>query len=129
MSDRFKQHGALSWYELTTSDVTAAQQFYQTLFGWEMKQGPVNGVDYTVLSLDGQDIGGMMQTPPDAPADMPPHWGLYITVDDVDASAQKAIDLGGKVCIEPMDIPDVGRFALIQDPQGATLSVISYKTV
>ncbi|MFE4107159.1 VOC family protein [Almyronema epifaneia] len=128
MSDRFQQHGAFSWYELTTSDASAAKQFYQTLFGWQVKDGPINGMDYSVFSLQGQDMGGIMPVPPDAPSGFAPQWGVYITVNDVDATAKQAAELGGKVCLEPMNIPDVGRFAMIQDPQGATLSIISYNS-
>jgi hypothetical protein len=63
---------------------------------------------------------------PESATGMPPTWGVYVTVDNVDASAKLAVDLGGKVMIPPTDIPDVGRFAFLQDPQGATFSIISY---
>ena len=59
-------------------------------------------------------------------AGMPPTWGAYVTVDDVEATVAQAEKLGGKICIPPTDIPTVGRFAVIQDPQGAMLSVITY---
>jgi len=57
----------------------------------------------------------------------PPHWGSYVTVDDVDATARTARDLGGKVLLGPHDIPNVGRFCVIEDPQGAVISAIAYK--
>ena len=66
-----------------------------------------------------------MPTPAETP-DMPPSWGLYITVDDVDATAEKATGLGATVCVPPSDIPEVGRFCVLQDPQGAFISIISY---
>jgi hypothetical protein len=66
-----------------------------------------------------------MGMPPDAPP-MPPAWGAYVTVDDVDATLAKCSALGGKVLVPPMDVPTVGRMAVIQDPQGATISVIAY---
>lgn len=66
-----------------------------------------------------------MTIPPEA-AGMPPTWGAYVTMDDVDARAGQAVDLGGRILVEPRDIPDVGRFCVIQDPQGATLSLITY---
>jgi uncharacterized protein len=69
-----------------------------------------------------------MGMPPDAPP-MPPAWGCYVTVDDVDATLEKCAALGGKVLVPPMDVPTVGRMAVIQDPQGATLSVITYSAV
>ena len=58
--------------------------------------------------------------------EMPPAWGAYVTVDDVDARTTQAERLGGKICRPPEDIPDVGRFSVIQDPQGATLMLITY---
>jgi uncharacterized protein len=121
----FQQQGAFSWCELMTSDPAAAKSFYAQIFGWEMKDGPIGGIDYTVISAGGEQIGGMMKTPTESP-NMPPSWGTYVTVDNVELTAKKVSALGGKVLMEPHDIPDVGKFALIQDPQGAILSVISY---
>jgi predicted enzyme related to lactoylglutathione lyase len=66
-----------------------------------------------------------MSTPPGAEG-VPPHWGVYVTVDDVDTSARKAEELGAKTIVPPTDIPEVGRFYMFQDPQGAVLSVITY---
>jgi uncharacterized protein len=121
------QPGAFSWCELMTTDTTAATKFYSQLFGWGIVERPMSGMMYHVLNVGERSVGGLMAMPPDAPA-MPPQWGVYVTVEDVDASAQLATDLGGQVKIPPMDIPDVGRFALIQDPQGAVLSIISYNS-
>jgi predicted enzyme related to lactoylglutathione lyase len=74
-------------------------------------------------------VGGLMAIPPEAKAGgMPPNWGCYVTVDDVDATARKAVELGGKVVHCPQDIPGVGRMAVIVDPQGAALNVITYTT-
>ena len=70
-------------------------------------------------------MGGMMAIPPNAEG-MRPAWGVYVTVDDVDATAQQAVELGGSVCLPPLDIPNVGRFAVLQDPQGAVIHVIAY---
>jgi hypothetical protein len=65
--------------------------------------------------------------PKDAPKGMPPVWGTYVTVDDVDQTAKTAEKLGGKILMPPTDIPTVGRFCVIQDPQGAVISAITYK--
>jgi uncharacterized protein len=121
----FQQHGAFSWCELMTSDPKAAQAFYGEIFGWDMKDGPIGDIDYTVVSAGGEQIGGITGIPAGAP-NMPPSWGTYVTVDNVELTVKKAAALGGKVLMEPREIPDVGQFALIQDPQGAILSVISY---
>jgi uncharacterized protein len=123
----FEQPGAFSWCELITPDPAAAREFYGQLFGWELKDGPLQGVPYTVISAGGQEIGGMTGLPPNAP-NMPPTWGVYVTVDDVDATAEKAKALGGTVLMPPMQVDQVGRFTLLQDPQGATLCAISYSS-
>jgi uncharacterized protein len=125
MNNPFEQPGAFSWNELMTTDPAGAKEFYGKLFGWEMHDRPMEGVTYTVLSAGGAEVGGITKTPPKADG-MPSCWGTYVTVEDVDATAHLAIELGGKVLVEPMTISNVGRFALIQDPQGAVISVISY---
>ncbi|MGB8701048.1 MAG: VOC family protein [Thermosynechococcaceae cyanobacterium] len=125
MINPFQQPGAFSWCELMTTDLKGAEAFYAQLFGWTMADGPVDGIEYRVISAGGQGIGGLMSIPPDM-QQMPPNWGTYVTVEDVDATAQLAQDLGGRVLMPPQDIPTVGRFTLIQDPQGAVISAISY---
>lgn len=125
MEDMFKQHGAFSWAELMTTDVEAAKRFYGELFGWSMKDMPMEGISYTVVRAGGREIGGIMSMPPGAQG-MPPTWGNYVTVDDVDETVRKVVELGGSVVAEPRDIPDVGRFCVIRDPQGAFISAISY---
>ncbi|MBW4621645.1 MAG: VOC family protein [Cyanosarcina radialis HA8281-LM2] len=125
MTNAFKQHGAFSWCELMTTNTTAAKEFYGRLFGWTMDDRPIEGSIYTVLKAGDAEVGGLMTMPPDMGA-VPPHWGTYVTVNDVDASAKLVEELGGQIKVPPMDIPDVGRFAVIADPQGAILSIISY---
>lgn len=122
-----KQHGALSWCELMTTDVAAAKQFYGKLFGWEMEDKNLTGTPYTVASSGGVGVGGIMALPSDM-AGIPPHWGVYITVDDVDATARQAEELGATVCLPPTDIPTVGRLCVFRDPQGAPITVITYLT-
>ncbi|AFY94340.1 VOC family protein [Chamaesiphon minutus] len=125
MTNLMQQHGAFSWCELMTTNTTTAKEFYSQLFGWEIVDRPVSGMMYSVLNVGELGVGGLMEMPPDM-AGIPPHWGVYVTVDDVDASAKLVEDLGGQIKYPPSDIPDVGRFAVIQDPQGAVLSIISY---
>ena len=119
-------HGAFSWTELTTSDPKDARRFYGKLLGWQfqdMDMGP-HGT-YTVVNVAGQGVGGITGVPPNAKG-MAPVWGSYVTVKDVDAVVAQVTGLGGKVLLPPTDIPTVGRFATIMDPQGATLSLITY---
>jgi predicted enzyme related to lactoylglutathione lyase len=127
MDEQFKQHGAFSWCELMTTDVEAAKGFYTKLFGWDTEVMTMPGMSYTVVKAGGKGIGGIMDMPPDAPRGTPPMWGSYVTVDDVDATAKTAEKLGAKLLVPPRDIPDVGRFCVIQDPQGAVISAITYK--
>ena len=84
-----------------------------------------DGRPYTVIKINDESVAGIMATPPQAQG-MPPMWSIYITVEDVDATAKMAQELGGKVLVPPRDIPKVGRFCVIQDPQGAVLCPISY---
>lgn len=125
MLDEKKQPGRFSWNELLTNDVAAAKQFYSELFGWQMEEIVNDGMEYTTLKVNGDEIGGIMKRPAEA-GEMAPMWGGYVTVEDADASVTKVEALGGKVCVPLQDIPDVGRFCVIKDPQGAMLSLISY---
>ena len=120
-----KQHGAFSWNELMTTDIAGAKRFYQDLLGWELVDQQMPELTYTLIKAGDSEIGGMMANPPDAKG-MPPSWGTYITVDDVDSQMPKVERLGGKVLMPPRDIPEVGRFAVISDPQGAMLTLITY---
>ncbi len=119
-----KQHGAFSWNELMTTDINAAKSFYKEMFNWQLEDVDYE-MPYTLAKIEGQDVAGLMPIPPEA-AGMPAMWGGYITVDDVEASAKQAVELGGKILLEARDIPNVGRFCVISDPQGATLSLITY---
>lgn len=123
--DPFQQSGAFSWCELTTPDVAAAKEFYGPLFGWTLKEGAVGSTPYTVIEAGGREIGGIAPPPPNQP-NMPPTWGVYITVKDVDAIAEQAKALGGQVLLPPIVIDGTGKFTLIRDPQGAMFCAIEY---
>jgi predicted enzyme related to lactoylglutathione lyase len=119
-----KINGAFSWNELMTSDVEGAKTFYGELLGWKMVEMAGCETGYTMAKAGDKEIAGIMATPPDNP--MPPTWGAYITVDDVDARAAQVEALGGRILLAAQDIPNVGRFVVIQDPQGAMVSLITY---
>lgn len=125
MNDVMKQHGAFSWNELMTTDLEAAKKFYSELFGWTLNDMQSGDMPYTIAKADETEVAGLMAMPPEA-GNMPPMWGGYVTVDDVEASAKQTEALGGKIMLPPQDIPKVGRFCVISDPQGATLSLITY---
>lgn len=116
-------HGAFCWNELGTTDVEAAKKFYTELFGWKLKEGHVAPMIYHEIMVGDQAVGGMYQMGPEF-GGAPSHWVPYVAVDDVDASAKRVEELGGKVCVPPTDIPNVGRFSVVNDPTGATLSLI-----
>jgi predicted enzyme related to lactoylglutathione lyase len=125
MATPFTTHGTFSWTELTTSDTKAARTFYGKLLGWQFQDMDMGNGTYTVINVAGQGVGGITAVPPNAKG-MPLAWGGYVTVDDVDAVVARVAGLGGRVLLAPTDIPTVGRFATIQDSQGATLSLITY---
>jgi len=120
-----KQHGAFSWNELVTNDVPGAKVFYGELLGWALKDMESSCGQYTMAKAGEMDVAGIMATPKEAEG-MPPMWGAYVTVDDVDAMPARIETLGGKVVVAPQDIPEVGRFLVMTDPQGAMLMLITY---
>lgn len=116
--------GAFCWSELMTRDTAASTAFYTALFGWKTKVSEGAGFPYTHWQNDGADIGGMIAIQ-EQWGPIPPNWSNYVQVQNCDETAAKATSLGGKVCMPPTDIPNTGRFAMIQDPQGAVFSVIA----
>ena len=117
-------NGEFCWNELATTDAEAAKKFYAELFGWDYKVGDVEGVAYSEITVNGRPVGGIHQMGAEF-GGAPPHWMAYVAVSDVDAAARKVEELGGKVCVPPTDIPNVGRFCVINDPAGATMSLIT----
>jgi uncharacterized protein len=113
--------GGFCWNELLTSDEAAATKFYTAVFGWQTGEYPGAGVKYTLWKNKGKDIGGLMKRPMES---IPPQWMAYVTVADADATAKKVTEAGGKVMTPPFDVPTVGRIAVLQDPQGASLGII-----
>lgn len=114
--------GVFVWDELGTTDADGAQRFYEEVFGWTTSDmGPEYG-GYRIFNRGETGIAGFMTLPDDT---VPPHWQPYVAVADPDATTAKAKGLGGSVLIEPMDVPKVGRIAVLRDPQGATFGIIT----
>lgn len=113
--------GEFCWLELATSDQNAGKKFYADLFGWEINDMPMGpGEFYTIFRVDGRDVAAACTLQKDeAVMGVPPHWSIYIAVDNADQSAAKASSLGGKVLAPAFDVFDAGRMAVIQDPTGA----------
>lgn len=116
---------SLCWIELTTPAPAKCEPFYTQLFGWNVKHS-TDGMPYTEWHQGERGIGGMMETPKEMP-DMPPHWMPYFSVSGCDATLEKAKSLGTTDFFGPHDIPHVGRFAILQDPQGARFAIIELK--
>lgn len=119
-----REPGALTWTELATNDTAAAKTFYTSLFGWKEKTSDTAGMTYTEFSV-GDTVGAGMMAMNDQMKSMnvPPNWLVYFQTADVDATANKAKTLGANLIVPPMDIPNVGRFSVIGDPQGAVFAI------
>jgi predicted enzyme related to lactoylglutathione lyase len=116
--------GAFCWSELACRETEVATLFYTTVFGWQAQPHPYLGVTYTEWNNPGGPAhGGMIQMDEQWPREIPPHWMVYFAVDDCDAAAVRAVELGGAAPVPPTDIQP-GRFAVLNDPQGGHFSVI-----
>lgn len=118
-------HGTFCWNELVTRDMASAGKFYTELLGWKAVDSAMPGMKYMFFKAGDREAGGMMDMPPGVPGEVPSHWMAYITIDDVDAAARKAVELGGQLLHGPQDVPRVGRFCIIRDPTGAVVSLIT----
>ncbi|MCK6523758.1 VOC family protein [Myxococcota bacterium] len=114
--------GAICWRELSSTNPAVATKFYRDLFSWTSKDvdmGPMG--TYTILNHGEEMVAGAMQGPN---PEIPSHWINYVTVDDVDASAAQVVQLGGQVFMPPTDAPEIGRFAIVADPEGAVFGLL-----
>jgi len=112
-------NNTLCWNELMTPDIERAREFYKNLFGWNLKVSP----EYTEISVGSTGVGGMMHITREMQG-MPTAWTPYICVADADATVEKIKSGGGKIYMGPHEIPNVGRFAVCADPQGAMFNII-----
>jgi predicted enzyme related to lactoylglutathione lyase len=119
-SDAPDSQGVFVWDELGTTDVDGAQRFYEAVFPWKAQDMGADFGGYRIFNVGDNGVAGLMSLDPP----IPPHWQPYVGVNDPDATVAKAKELGASVLVEPMDIPGVGRFAVLQDPQGAAFGVI-----
>jgi len=117
--------GNFCWIELGTIDAKAAKAFYGGLFGWTFQDDPT-GPDsfYTTTKLGGKEVGGLYEyDAAQKKRGVPPHWLTYVAVASADDAAAKAKELGATVTMAPFDVMDLGRMALLQDPQGAAFAI------
>jgi uncharacterized protein len=117
--------GDFCWIELATTDQNAAAGFYAKIFGWSVLNNPIGQNEfYTIFRLEGRDAAaGYTLRSDQLDRGVPPHWNLYITVENADATAARASELGGTVLAGPFDVFDLGRSAVVQDPTGATFCI------
>lgn len=114
---------SLCWNELATRDTAKAGEFYSGVFGWDKNVQQMGPMTYTSFMNGDRPAGGMYEPGPEL-GDMPPNWMVYFAVADADATLARATELGGKSCAPVMDVPGVGRMAVMTDPQGAAFAVI-----
>jgi uncharacterized protein len=117
--------GTFCWIELGTTNQNAAKNFYSSLFGWRASDSPMGpGSVYTIFKLEGRDAAaGYTLTPEQRAAGVPPHWLVYVSVENADDAAGRAAERGGKVMQPALDVMDFGRMAVLQDPAGAVFAV------
>ena len=121
---RSQESNTLCWVELACRDTAAAKQFYSRVLGYQTQLNDVADFEYTEWYADEQAIGGMMAMTAEW-GDTLAHWMSYFAVDDCDVSVTKAQTLGATVCVPATNIPNVGRFSVLNDPQGGVFSIIA----
>jgi predicted enzyme related to lactoylglutathione lyase len=130
---RSDAHGKFVWCELMTTDTSAAGEFYRSVIGWNVEEttmpGATDGQSYFMLGVvEGptcSGVAGMMTIPPELEGRVPANWTGYVAVDDVDETTDLFAAAGGYVRRDPQDIPGVGRFAVVADPHGAVLCIMT----
>lgn len=118
-------HGTPIWYELLTPAPDASKTFYDAVIGWTIEPRPAGEMDYRMIDSGDGLVGGVARLSDAMTAgDARPSWLFYIGVDDVDATVAAITAAGGSVTMPPFDLPDIGRLALVADPQGAPFYVM-----
>lgn len=115
--------GEFCWNELATSNVHEAKEFYGKVFGWEFLDHEMGDMTYTMIKLNGKDIGGIWAIPKDNQKQIPPHWMAYILVENLDESLKKAAKHGASIIKPASSVGDFGRFGIITDPTGAHIAL------
>lgn len=120
-----ESQGRFVWYELITTETEAAKSFYANVVGWDTGEVSMPGTTYTLFTVGDTSVSGLLKLPNEASnMGVKPHWIGYVGVDDVDTTNERIKQLGGTVHVPPSDIPNVGRFSIVADPQMATLGLL-----
>lgn len=114
--------GSRCWSELITPNLDRAQAFYVEVFGWTISTASVGGSAYSVATIGGQAVAGLVEPPNNV--GIPPHWSVTFEVEDCDAGLATVERFGGVVAIGATDIPNVGRFGAVAAPTGETFSIL-----
>jgi len=122
---KIPENGLFAWNELETTDTAACKTFYAELLGWEAEEMPMGEETYTIFKKDGKQVAGMMRILPEW-GEIPSHWLGYVAVENVDALSERVPEIGGRVIVQPTDVPGIGRFAILSDPSGAVVSIMTF---
>ncbi|HUQ23999.1 MAG TPA: VOC family protein [Gaiellaceae bacterium] len=115
--------GTLLWNQCQTTDPARAAEFYQAVFGYEVDEIDMGGEQaFRLLKVNGRGVGGVREPTAEGQS---PHWSVVFCVADTDETAEKAKELGGAVLLEPFDLPEIGRLAVLQEPAGAVFQVMT----
>jgi predicted enzyme related to lactoylglutathione lyase len=130
MANPLETNGMFSWFELMSADIEKAKKFYGEVIGWDFVQDS-NNPDFTLIKTKGVDhpVAGIFKRDnaiSNTPENIPPHWGCYITVEDIQTAVEKVKSLGGHIIVPITAIPKVGKFSVIQDLEGAVVSLMEY---
>jgi predicted enzyme related to lactoylglutathione lyase len=120
-----QKNGTVGWTELTTNDTKTAKTFYTKLFGWKAKVETIQGIKYTSFLLGETPIAGMLDLPKEA-GDSPSRWMVYFTVQNVTKSVKTASEWGATVLVPPREVPEVGKFSVVEDPTKAPFALIEW---
>ena len=126
---KIPKHGTICWRELHTQNFGAAKEFYENMFGWTLEQSKTTPMTYEEIHADGKAVGGMMPITDgwgENWQEIPSGWQTYIAVENADEAVEKIVQMGGGVCVPPFDAPNVGRMSVVNDPAGATFSIIQF---
>jgi predicted enzyme related to lactoylglutathione lyase len=115
--------GEICWNELATNDVQEAKDFYKKSFGWDYTDHDLGDTIYTMVKLNGKDIGGIWPIPKDKQQQITPHWMAYILVEDIEQAVEKVRQNGAKILKPPTKASNFGIFAIIADPTGAHIAL------
>lgn len=116
--------GSFCWNELFTRDPDGSGAFYTNVFDWKSERANFGGTDYTTFMIESRPVAGMLEIQPEW-GETPPMWMVYFTVADCDAAVKIVSSSGGQVFVPPKDLPGIGRFAVVADPQGASLGLLA----